>query len=311
MLRSNKDLKKIILIAGPTASGKSKIAIALAKKINGEIINADSMQVYKEISVLSARPENKDLKTTKHHLYGFLPAKKNFSVGQWLKIAKEKIENIICRGKVPILVGGTGLYFNAITKGLSKIPLIPERKRDQIRSLYIKVGREKFYKKLLSIDPKCKNKILPFDTQRILRAYEVKRFTNKSLYDWVRNTKSEFKKYNLIKIYLDMPREKLLKRIYIRTSKLLNKNCFSEVRKFKKLKLKSSLSVHNIIGIKEINDYLDGNCKLSRTEELINIRTRQYAKRQSTWARGHMKNWNKLYYDDFSILFKKILKLSS
>ena len=115
----------------------------------------------------------------------------------------------------------------------------------------------------------------------------------------------------LIKIYLDMPREKLLKRIYIRTSKLLNKNCFSEVRKFKKLKLKSSLSVHNIIGIKEINDYLDGNCKLSRTEELINIRTRQYAKRQRTWARGHMKNWNKLYYDDFPILFKKILKLSS
>jgi len=125
VLRSNKDFKKIILISGPTASGKSKIAIALAKKINGEIINADSMQVYKEISVLSARPENKDLKIIKHHLYGFLSVKKNFSVGQWLKRVKKKIGNIIRQGKVPILVGGTGLYFNAITKGLSKIPIIP------------------------------------------------------------------------------------------------------------------------------------------------------------------------------------------
>ena len=311
MLRSNKDFKKIILIAGPTASGKSKIAIALAKKINGEIINTDSMQVYKEISVLSARPKNKDLKIIKHHLYGFLSVKKNFSVGQWLKFVKKKIGQIIRRGKVPILVGGTGLYFNAITKGLSKIPVIPAKKRGQIRNLYEKIGRERFYKKLLSIDPKCKNKILPFDTQRILRAYEVKKFTKKSLYDWVTNTKSEFNKYTVIKIYLDIPREKLLKRIYFRTTKLLNKNCFSEVRKFDKLNLKSSLSVNNIIGIKEIKDYLAGNCTLSRTEELINIRTRQYAKRQSTWARGHMKNWNKLYYDDFSILFKKILKLSS
>ena len=311
MLRSNKDLKKIILIAGPTASGKSKVSIALAKKINGEIINTDSMQVYKEISVLSARPKNKDLKIVKHHLYGFLSVKKNFSVGQWLKFVKKKISQIIRRGKVPILVGGTGLYFNAITKGLSKIPVIPAKKRGQIRNLYEKIGRERFYKKLLSIDPKCKNKILPFDTQRILRAYEVKKFTKKSLYDWVTNTKSEFNKYTVIKIYLDIPREKLLKRIYFRTTKLLNKNCFSEVRKFNKLKLNSSLSVNNIIGIKEIKDYLAGNCTLSRTEELINIRTRQYAKRQSTWARGHMKNWNKLYYDDFSILFKKILKLSS
>ena len=311
MLKSNKDFKKIILIAGPTASGKSKIAIALAKKINGEIINADSMQVYKEISVLSARPENKDLKIIKHHLYGFLSVKKNFSVGQWLKLVKKKIDNIISRGKVPILVGGTGLYFNAITKGLSKIPVIQERKRGQIRSLYKKIGRDKFYKKLLSIDPKCKNKILPFDTQRILRAYEVKKFTNKSLYDWMRNTKSEFNKYTLIKIYLDMPREKLLKRIYFRTTKLLNKNCFSEVKNFNKLKIKSSLSVNKIIGIKEIKDYLAGNLTLSETEDLINIRTRQYAKRQSTWARGHMKNWNKLYNDDFPILFKKILKHAS
>ena len=151
----------------------------------------------------------------------------------------------------------------------------------------------------------------PTDPQRTMRAYEVKKFTNKSLYDWVRNTKSEFNTYSLIKIYLDMPREKLLKRIYFRTTKLLNKNCFSEVRKFNKLKIKSSLSVHNIIGIKEIKDYLAGNRTLSETEDLINIRTRQYAKRQSTWARGHMKNWNKLYNDDFPILFKKILKLAS
>ncbi len=125
MLKLN---KKIILIAGPTASGKSKIAINLAKKINGEIINADSMQIYKEISILSARPSQSELNKIKHHLYGFMSVKNNFSAGQWLKLVKNKIIKIFQKGKIPIIVGGTGLYFNAITKGLSVIPNISKKK---------------------------------------------------------------------------------------------------------------------------------------------------------------------------------------
>ena len=133
MLRSNKDLKKIILIAGPTASGKSKIAIALAKKINGEIINADSMQVYKQLKILSARPNQKKYQKIKHHLYGFHDVKKNFSTGDWLKLANNKIKEVQKRKKTPILVGGTGLYFKALTPALVKIPNISLKLRNQIR----------------------------------------------------------------------------------------------------------------------------------------------------------------------------------
>ena len=133
------DLKsKIILIYGPTASGKSKFAINLAKKINGEIINADSMQVYKELKILSARPLRKDYKEIRHHLYGFQNVKKKFSTGRWLKLVNGKILEIRKRKKVPILVGGTGLYFKALTEGLVKIPNIPNKFRDKIRALHKK-----------------------------------------------------------------------------------------------------------------------------------------------------------------------------
>ena len=173
---------KIVLISGPTASGKSEFAIKLAKKINGEIVNADSMQIYKELQILSARPRIKDYQNIKHHLYGFQSAKKNFSVGDWLKISKKKITEIQKRKKVPILVGGTGLYFKAIINGISKIPNIKKSDRNKVRNIYKKIGKEKFYQKLLKIDPLSKNKFVFTDTQRVLRAYEVKKFTKKSKY---------------------------------------------------------------------------------------------------------------------------------
>ena len=147
------DLKsKIILIYGPTASGKSEFAVKLAKKIKGEIINADSMQIYKELKILSARPSKKDYKKIKHHLYGFQSVKKNYSSGEWLKAAKKKISDIRKRKNVPIIVGGTGLYFNTITKGISKIPDIDEKTRSKIRKLFKKLGYKQFFKNLIKID---------------------------------------------------------------------------------------------------------------------------------------------------------------
>ena len=144
------DLKsKIILISGPTASGKSHFAIKLAKKIQGEIINADSMQVYKQLKVLSARPNPKNYQKIKHHLYGFHDVKKNFSTGDWLKLSIKKINDIKKRKKVPILVGGTGLYFKSLTDGLVKIPNIPIQFRNKIRKLHKKLGQKKFHQKLL------------------------------------------------------------------------------------------------------------------------------------------------------------------
>ena len=303
--------KKIILLAGPTASGKSKLAIEIANKIDGEIINADSMQVYRDFSILSSRPLKKDLKKIKHHLYGFISSKKHFSTGAWLSLAKEKIKLCLKKKKIPILVGGTGLYFEAITKGMSKIPNIDFKKRNIIRDLQVKLGQKEFYKKLLKLDPLVKNKIERFDMQRSIRAYEVKKFTKKSIYEWYKLTKSDFKEFEIYKIFLNSPREKILKNISKRTKGMIKNNCIDEVKNFLKLKIDPSLSVNKIIGVKEVKDYLDQKIDLNQVIELINIKTRQYAKRQVTWSRGHMIDWKREYSNSFSELSKNILKLLS
>ncbi len=303
--------KKIILLAGPTASGKSKLAISLAKKLNGEIINADSMQIFKEFKTLSSRPSSRDTKKIKHHLYGVISVKKYFSAGDWLKKAKKKINFCLRRKKVPIVVGGTGLYFNTITKGISKIPDIDLKTRNKVRNLYRKIGFKKFYNLLVKLDPKIKGKILPTDSQRLQRAYEVKLKTKKSIFDWFLNTKSDFLDFEIKKIFVDIPREELLRKISNRTDLMIKKKCINEVKKFNKLKIKKSLSANKLIGVQEINDFLSKSISLEQCKNLINIKTRQYAKRQNTWARGHMKNWNMIYSKNFSNLLKKTLKVVS
>jgi|TARA_B110000211_G_C13928265_1_gene485991 tRNA dimethylallyltransferase len=303
--------KKIVLLAGPTASGKSKLAIHLSKKINGEIINADSMQVYKEFSILSSRPNKQEIKQAKHYLYGLISAKKYFSAGDWLREAKKKINFCFKKNKIPIIVGGTGLYFNTITKGISKIPDIDLKTRNKVRNLFKKIGFAKFYVELLKLDPKVKNKILATDSQRTQRAFEVKLKTKKSLVDWIKNTKSDFTDYDLKKVFIDIPRDELLKKISKRTELMFKHKCINEVKKFNLLKLNQGLSSNKLIGVQEINSYLKDKIDLKQCKELINIKTRQYAKRQNTWARGHMKNWNKVYSKDFSHLLKKTLKVVS
>tara|TARA_Y100000590_G_scaffold226180_1_gene255563 strand:- start:179 stop:1087 length:909 start_codon:yes stop_codon:yes gene_type:complete len=301
------DLKsKIVLISGPTASGKSKFAIKLAKNIKGEIINADSMQVYKELRILTARPITKEYKKIKHHLYGFLSVRKKFSTGQWLKLANDKITEIKKRKKIPIFVGGTGLYFKALTYGLVKIPEIPVKFRNKIRRLQKRIGQENFFKKLTIIDPLINEKINPTDVQRSIRAYEVKSYTKKSLVDWFKKTKSKYADKDFIKIYIDFPRQDLLNKISARVNKMLKKGAIKEVKKFMKIKLRKDSSVNKVIGIKEIKDFLNKNSDLNETREKITIKTRQYAKRQSTWARGQMVNWQKVNPKDLKKILKKI-----
>ncbi len=299
------------MLAGPTASGKSNLAIKLAKKINGEIINADSMQVFKEFTILSSRPGTIQMRKVNHHLYGIISVKKHFSAGDWLKQAKKKIKICLKKKKVPIIVGGTGLYFNTITKGISKIPNIDKKTRNKVRNLYKKLGIKRFYKQLLNLDPKIKYKILQTDPQRLQRAYEVKLKTKKSLFDWFANTKSDFLDFEIKKIFIETPRELLLKKISIRTEQMFRNKCTNEVKKFNRLKINKNLSVNKLIGVQEINDFLRGSISLEQCKDLINIKTRQYAKRQNTWARGHMKNWNKLYSKNLSNLLKKSLKVVS
>ena len=301
------DLKsKIILIYGPTASGKSKFAVKLAKKISGQIINADSMQVYKELKVLTARPFKKDYQNIKHHLYGFQNAKKNFSTGDWLKLAKQKI--LYCRKikKTPILVGGTGLYFKALTEGLVTIPKIPINFRNKVRNLHKRIGQKKFFQKLLQLDPMIKDQINSLDVQRSLRAYEIKSFTKKSMISWFKNTKSDYDNNDFYKICIDFPRKDLLDRINQRSKNMIKLGAILEVKKFIKLRVSKNKSLSKAIGISEIKQYLQKKIQTEQLIEKISIKTRQYAKRQSTWARGHMKDWNKINPVGLDKLLKKI-----
>ncbi len=301
------DLKsKIILISGSTASGKSNFAIKLAKKIKGEIINADSMQVYKELKILTARPKQKDYQKIRHHLYGFLNVTKKFSTGNWLKLCQKKIKEVQSRNSIPIIVGGTGLYFKALTDGLVKIPNIPIKTRNKIRNLHKKLGQKKFYLKLLKLDPNIKGKIVETDAQRSIRAYEVKYYTKKSIYDWFKYTKSNFSDDSFFKIYIEYPRQKLIERITNRSYQMLKNGAINEVKRFRKLRIKKDNSSNKVIGIAEIIDHLQKKSDLKEVQEKISIKTRQYAKRQSTWARGQMLDWNKIHFEDLKKFLKKI-----
>ncbi|MDA7837611.1 tRNA (adenosine(37)-N6)-dimethylallyltransferase MiaA [Candidatus Pelagibacter sp.] len=297
---------KIVLISGPTASGKSNFAVKIAKKIQGEIINADSMQVYKILKILTARPNKIEQKDIKHHLYGVIDLNKKFSTGQWLELVIKKIKNIKKKKKIPILVGGTGLYFQSLIDGLVKIPEIPLKFRNKVRLMSKREGQKKFYKKLLKLDPKVKDKFDPNDTQRSIRAYEIKSYTDISMYDWLARTESEFKKSDFLKLYIETKREKLIERINLRTLNMINGGAINEVKKFLKLKIKKDQSVNKVIGIAELTQYLNHEVTLDEAKELISIKTRQYAKRQATWARTRMTSWKKIRPTRIDNFIKKL-----
>ena len=300
-------MQKIILIAGPTGSGKSEIALRLAKKINGEIINADSMQVYKEIKILSARPES--YSNVSHYLYGNISVKNNFSAGEWLKKVKLNLKKIIKKKKQPIFVGGTGLYFKLLTEGISNIPKIPDSIRTKARKLNAKLGNDEFYDLLIKLDPLIQNKIKKNDTHRLIRAYEVITFTKKSLIDWQKKNKNYFSNYHFIKIFINPENSFLQKLLRLRLKKMFELGAVDEVKKFLKLKINKSLPANKILGIEEIKKYLDKKIPLEQAFEETFIRTRRYVKRQRTWFRGHMKDWTSIFNPNFDILTKKILNL--
>ena len=299
--------KKVILLAGPTASGKSKLAFHLAKNLNGEIINTDSMQVYSEIFILTSRPPLQDTNIVKHHLYGFNSVKQKFSTGHWLKMVINKIKEQWNRDRIPILAGGTGLYFKALTDGLVKIPDIPTDLRTEIRKLHKKIGQKKFYNELIKIDPLVKKFLIASDSQRSMRAYEVKKLTNKSLFAFIKKTKSNFDSNIFKKLFINTPKEMLHKKIDKRVEIMFAEGAITEVKNFLKMKVNKELSVNKIIGIKEIKDHIDKKVTLTKTKELIKLKTRQYAKRQFTWARGHMRSWEMIYSPNFNDLFKQAI----
>jgi tRNA dimethylallyltransferase len=300
-------MQKIILIAGPTGSGKSEIALRLAKKINGEVINADSMQVYKEIKILSARPES--YSNISHYLYGNISVKNNFSAGEWLKKVKLNLNKIIKKKKQPIFVGGTGLYFKLLTEGISNIPKIPDSIRIKARKLNANLGNDKFYSLLIKLDPLVQNKIKKNDTHRLIRAYEVVTFTKKSLIDWQKKNKNYFSNYQFVKIFINPENNSLQKLLRLRLKKMFELGAVDEAKKFLKLKINPSLPANKILGIEEIKKYLNKKVSLEQAFEETFVRTRRYVKRQRTWFRGHMKEWTSIFNPNFDILTKKIINL--
>jgi len=300
-------MQKIILIAGPTGSGKSEIALRLAKKINGEIINADSMQVYKEIKILSARPES--YSNVSNYLYGNISVKNNFSAGEWLKKVKVNLKKIIKKKKQPIFVGGTGLYFKLLTEGISNIPKIPDSIRTKARKLNANLGNDEFYDLLIKLDPLIHNRIKKNDTHRLIRAYEVVTFTKKSLIDWQKKNKNYFSNYHFVKIFINPENSFLQKLLRLRLKKMFELGAVNEVKKFLKLKINKSLPANKILGIEEIKKYLEKKIPLEQAFEETFIRTRRYVKRQRTWFRGHMKDWTSIFNPNFDILTKKIINL--
>lgn len=282
----------VTIICGPTASGKSTFAIDYSLKNNGVIINCDSQQIYKDLNILTARPNEKDLREVPHKLYGFLTGIdniKNFSVVSWLKLACREINNAFDNQCNPILVGGTGFYISALINGISIIPEIKNDIRNYVRSKSNNI----IYADLKKYDPEIANNLSSSDTQRIMRALEVFLSTGKKLSDWQKIEKQKFltdTRFNII--YKNPAHDILLKNISNRAHFILNNGAINEVRNFLKLNYPLNLSVSKSIGVFEIKQYLDKLIDFDTLENQIIIKTRQYAKRQNTWFRNQLKNQN-------------------
>jgi len=299
--------RKIILLFGPTASGKSRLAIDIAKELKGEIVNADSMQVYKEIKILSARPNDKSIK---HHLYGFISAKENFSVGSWYKLAATKIKEINKKGKAAIVTGGTGLYFKVLVDGLAEMPEVPKINYSYLDSTGRSMTQSHYSKRY----PKIFEGINRNDIQRISRAISVFNATGITLNDWQkRKNKKYFNPKEFIKICLIPPKPELEERIKKRFLEMLKKGAIEEAKKYNALGL-SMHSLHtsnSIIGLREIETFLAKKISMRELKEQVLIKTRQYAKRQYTWQRGQMKNWKGFEDTNYLNLRKKVLSYLS
>ena len=273
-----------IVIAGPTASGKSEFAIALCKEINGTVINFDSMQVYKELSILTARPDSISESIVPHKLYGYMSGKNRCSAVLWKNKALEEIKLSLKLGRVPILVGGSGLYIKTLIDGLSDIPITLNKYRIEAETILSKEGLEKFYQRVKIIDPNIINSININDKQRLIRAYTVWLQTGKSLSAWIKDDNSKNKIVNkFLKIKLSPTRDSLRENINKRFYKMLQKNVIEEVKKLDDFD--RSLPIMKAHGVRELLSFIRKEISLDEAAKITINHTNQYAKRQDTWFR--------------------------
>ena len=283
---------KAVLIAGPTASGKSGVGLELACRLGGTVINADSMQVYRELRLLTARPSESEEARAPHRLYGTVPAAQSCSVGRWLGDVAHAMAETQGQGRLPILVGGTGLYFPALTEGLAPVPDIPAELRSYWREQAAERSREALHQELTARDPAMAARLKPSDPQRIVRALEVVDATGISLAEWQGgNAAPLLSPSEVLPLVIAPEREPLYAAIDARFDRMIENGAIEEVRELLDLKLDPGLPAMRAHGVRELEAYLSGAVNREDAVAKAKTESRRYAKRQMTWLRRFMSDW--------------------
>jgi tRNA dimethylallyltransferase len=283
------ETKPVVIVAGPTASGKSALAMAIAREFDGVVINADSMQIYRELRVLTARPMEEDEAEIPHRLYGAMPAAEACSAGHWRELALAEIRRAHEAGKLPVICGGTGLYIKALTEGLSPMPEVPEEIRTACRARLSEQGAAALHAELAARDPVMADRLEPTDGQRIVRALEVLEATGRSLADWQAVPPGGPPPgLRFLTILMMPPRDWLYARCDRRLAAMLEQGALDEVRRLTAMGLDPALPAMKALGVKELSRYLFENNGLEEALAGAQQATRNYAKRQMTWFRNQI-----------------------
>ena len=291
----------VVVVQGPTASGKSKLAIAIAKAFRGAVVNADSLQLYAGLEVITDRPGEADMDGVPHYLFGVMDPSEQGTVAAWLDKAVEVVHRVRADGYMPVVVGGTGMYVRALTQGLTPIPEIPERIRREARTRLNRIGGESFLKELKMLDPVAAGRLPAGDGQRLLRAYEVVRATGKTLSEWGAERKSEpAVDARFLTIALAPPRTAIYAAIDRRFDEMMAAGALEEVRILRALNLNPELTAMKAVGVRELSAYLDGETSLKDAVDAAKRSTRNYAKRQLTWLRTQTAEDVRVVSEQFS-----------
>ena len=311
-MRNRGERLRALLIAGPTASGKSALALTLAEKLGGTIINADSMQVYRDLRVITARPTPEQEARVPHLLYGEVDAAENYSVGRWYADARTAIARTLAEGRMPILVGGTGLYFKVLTHGLAAIPPIPATIRDAVRTRLETEGPLQLHGELTRRDPASGARIKPQDRPRIARALEVIEATGRAMSDWHhQGMPALLDPTQAAKVFLVVAREELYRRIDARFTAMLAAGALAEVAALDARGLDPLLPAMKAHGVPWLRRHLHGEISLEEAVAGGQRDTRQYAKRQHTWFRHQLPNWSWLTVEDAPVVIERLMQMGS
>ncbi|MBD3832796.1 MAG: tRNA (adenosine(37)-N6)-dimethylallyltransferase MiaA [Brevundimonas sp.] len=285
---------RLTLIAGATASGKSRLALDMAEKTGAVIVNADSQQLYADLRILTARPSLEDESRAEHRLYGVADAAESCSVGRWTRAVMPLLEELAAQDRPALLVGGTGLYFNALTRGLADIPAVPDAVRDTVQADYDLEGEAAFRRRLAEVDPTAAAAITPGDRQRLIRALAVAQATERSLSDWKADTKPLLAPGSYEALVVEPPRDRLYAACDVRVSQMIQNGALDEVRALLARNLDPTLPAMKAVGVPELAAHLSGATTLDQAVAAIRLSTRHYAKRQLTWFRNQTSDWERV-----------------